>query len=599
MATNAILSNRILSSGVHPSQISTSDKRIARGLPKQCLLARPIALNAKQWGRRSRLVVRAAAKDIAFDQVSRVALQTGIDKLADAVGVTLGPRGRNVVLDEFGVPKVVNDGVTIARAIELPDAMENAGAALIREVASKTNDSAGDGTTTASVLAREIIKLGLLNVSSGANPVSLKKGIDKTVQGLVEELKTKSRPVKGREDIKAVASISAGNDDFVGTMIADALDKVGPDGVLSIESSSSFETTVTVEEGMEIDRGYISPQFVTNQEKLLVEFENARVLVTDQKITTIKDIIPVLEKTTQLNVPLLIIAEDISGEALATLVVNKLRGIVKVAAIKAPGFGDRRKALLQDIAIMTGADFLVGDLGIKVEDASIEQLGLARKITVTNSATTIIADAATKDEVQARVAQLKKELVATDSVYDSEKLSERIAKLSGGVAVIKVGAATEAELEDRKLRIEDAKNATFAAIEEGIVPGGGAAYVHLSSYVLKIKESIDDPEERLGADIVQKALLSPAKLIADNAGVEGAVVVEKILSSSWEVGYNAMTDKYENLLSAGVIDPAKVSRCALQNAASVAGMVLTTQAIVVEKSKKLKPAVPPVPGITY
>lgn len=534
MATNAILSNRILSSGVHPSQISTSDKRIARDLPKQCLLARPIALNAKQWGRRSRLVVRAAAKDIAFDQVSRVALQTGIDKLADAVGVTLGPRGRNVVLDEFGVPKVVNDGVTIARAIELPDAMENAGAALIREVASKTNDSAGDGTTTASVLAREIIKLGLLNVSSGANPVSLKKGIDKTVQGLVEELKTKSRPVKGREDIKAVASISAGNDDFVGTMIADALDKVGPDGVLSIESSSSFETTVTVEEGMEIDRGYISPQFVTNQEKLLVEFENARVLVTDQKITTIKDIIPVLEKTTQLNVPLLIIAEDISGEALATLVVNKLRGIVKVAAIKAPGFGDRRKALLQDIAIMTGADFLVGDLGIKVEDASIEQLGLARKITVTNSTTTIIADAATKDEVQARVAQLKKELVATDSVYDSEKLSERIAKLSGGVAVIKVGAATEAELEDRKLRIEDAKNATFAAIEEGIVPGGGAAYVHLSSYVLKIKESIDDPEERLGADIVQKALLSPAKLIADNAGVEGAVVVEKILSSSWE-----------------------------------------------------------------
>lgn len=599
MATNAILSNRILSSGVHPSQISTSDKRIARGLPKQCLLARPIALNAKQWGRRSRLVVRAAAKDIAFDQVSRVALQTGIDKLADAVGVTLGPRGRNVVLDEFGVPKVVNDGVTIARAIELPDAMENAGAALIREVASKTNDSAGDGTTTASVLAREIIKLGLLNVSSGANPVSLKKGIDKTVQGLVEELETKSRPVKGREDIKAVASISAGNDDFVGTMIADALDKVGPDGVLSIESSSSFETTVTVEEGMEIDRGYISPQFVTNQEKLLVEFENARVLVTDQKITTIKDIIPVLEKTTQLNVPLLIIAEDISGEALATLVVNKLRGIVKVAAIKAPGFGDRRKALLQDIAIMTGADFLVGDLGIKVEDASIEQLGHARKITVTNSTTTIIADAATKDEVQARVAQLKKELVATDSVYDSEKLSERIAKLSGGVAVIKVGAATEAELEDRKLRIEDAKNATFAAIEEGIVPGGGAAYVHLSSYVLKIKESIDDPEERLGADIVQKALLSPAKLIADNAGVEGAVVVEKILSSSWEVGYNAMTDKYENLLSAGVIDPAKVSRCALQNAASVAGMVLTTQAIVVEKSKKLKPAVPPVPGITY
>lgn len=598
MATNAILSNRTFAPGLNPPQISASDKRLASGSLKQSLLTKPIALNAKHSGR-TRLVVRAAAKDISFDQVSRFALQAGIDKLTDAVGVTLGPRGRNVVLDEFGIPKVVNDGVTIARAIELPDAMENAGAALIREVASKTNDSAGDGTTTASVLAREIIRLGLLNVSSGANPVSLKKGIDKTVQGLIEELKSKSRPVKGREDIKAVASISAGNDDFVGTMIADALDKVGPDGVLSIESSSSFETTVTVEEGMEIDRGYISPQFVTNQEKLLVEFENARVLVTDQKITTIKDIIPVLEKTTQLNVPLLIIAEDISGEALATLVVNKLRGIVKVAAIKAPGFGDRRKALLQDIAIMTGADFLVGDLGNKVEDASVEQLGIARKITVTSSSTTIIADAATKDEVQARVAQLKKELVATDSVYDSEKLSERIAKLSGGVAVIKVGAATEAELEDRKLRIEDAKNATFAAIEEGIVPGGGAAYVHLSTDVLNIKGSIDDPEERLGADIVQKALLAPAKLIADNAGVEGAVVVEKILSSSWEVGYNAMTDKYENLLSAGVIDPAKVSRCALQNAASVAGMVLTTQAIVVEKSKKAKPMVPPVPGITY
>lgn len=598
MATNAILSNRTFAPGLNPPQIRASDKRLASGSLKQSLLTKPIALNAKHSGR-TRLVVRAAAKDISFDQVSRFALQAGIDKLTDAVGVTLGPRGRNVVLDEFGIPKVVNDGVTIARAIELPDAMENAGAALIREVASKTNDSAGDGTTTASVLAREIIRLGLLNVSSGANPVSLKKGIDKTVQGLIEELKRKSRPVKGREDIKAVASISAGNDDFVGTMIADALDKVGPDGVLSIESSSSFETTVTVEEGMEIDRGYISPQFVTNQEKLLVEFENARVLVTDQKITTIKDIIPVLEKTTQLNVPLLIIAEDISGEALATLVVNKLRGIVKVAAIKAPGFGDRRKALLQDIAIMTGADFLVGDLGNKVEDASVEQLGIARKITVTSSSTTIIADAATKDEVQARVAQLKKELVATDSVYDSEKLSERIAKLSGGVAVIKVGAATEAELEDRKLRIEDAKNATFAAIEEGIVPGGGAAYVHLSTDVLNIKGSIDDPEERLGADIVQKALLAPAKLIADNAGVEGAVVVEKILSSSWEVGYNAMTDKYENLLSAGVIDPAKVSRCALQNAASVAGMVLTTQAIVVEKSKKAKPMVPPVPGITY
>ncbi|KAJ4822304.1 hypothetical protein Tsubulata_006418 [Turnera subulata] len=543
-----------------------------------------------------RFTVRANAKDIAFDQSSRAKLQSGIDKLADAVALTLGPRGRNVVLDEFGSPKVVNDGVTIARAIELQDPMENAGAALIREVASKTNDSAGDGTTTASVLAREIIKLGLLSVTSGANPVSIKRGIDKTVHGLVEELEKKARPVKGRDDIKAVASISAGNDDLIGTMIADAIDKVGPDGVLSIESSSSFETTVDVEEGMEIDRGYISPQFVNVPEKLLCEFENARVLITDQKITAIKDIIPVLEKTTQLRAPLLIIAEDITGEALATLVVNKLRGIINVAAIKAPGFGERRKAMLQDIAILTGAEYLASDMGLLVENTTIEQLGTARKVTIKNDSTTLIADAASKDELQARIAQLKKELSETDSVYDTEKLAERIAKLSGGVAVIKVGAATETELEDRKLRIEDAKNATFAAIEEGIVPGGGAALVHLSTVVPKIKEKIEDADERLGADIVQKALVAPATLIAQNAGIEGEVVVDKIKDSEWEIGYNAMNDKYENLVEAGVIDPAKVTRCGLQNAASVAGMVLTTQAIVVEKPKPKAPVAAPPQG---
>ncbi|OIS96575.1 PREDICTED: ruBisCO large subunit-binding protein subunit alpha [Nicotiana attenuata] len=542
----------------------------------------------------NRFVVKACAKEIAFDQKSRSALQAGIDKLADAVGLTLGPRGRNVVLDEYGTPKVVNDGVTIARAIELPDAMENAGAALIREVASKTNDSAGDGTTTASVLAREIIKLGLLSVTSGANPVSLKKGIDKTVLGLIEELEKMARPVKGRDDIKAIASISAGNDESIGTMIADAIDKVGPDGVLSIESSSSFETTVHVEEGMEIDRGYISPQFVTNPEKLIVEFENARVLVTDQKISAIKDIIPLLEKTTQLRSPLLIIAEDVTGEALATLVVNKLRGILNVAAIKAPGFGERRKALLQDIAIVTGAEYQATDLGLLIEGTPVEALGIARKVTITKDSTTIIADAASKDEIQARIAQLKKELSETDSVYDSEKLAERIAKLSGGVAVIKVGAATEAELEDRKLRIEDAKNATFAAIEEGIVPGGGAAFVHLSTYVPAIKDKLEDADEKLGADIIQRALVAPASLIAQNAGIEGEVVVEKVREAEWEMGYNAMTDKYENLVDAGVIDPAKVTRCALQNSASVAGMVLTTQAIVVEKAKP-KAAAPAAP----
>ncbi|KAI4368757.1 hypothetical protein MLD38_017276 [Melastoma candidum] len=559
--------------------------------PNKGKLSRSESQRKVNVGQGSRsFVVRASAKDIAFDQGSRSALQAGIDKLADAVGLTLGPRGRNVVLDEFGSPKVVNDGVTIARAIELPDPKENAGAALIREVASKTNDSAGDGTTTASILAREIIRLGLLSVTSGANPVSVKRGIDKTVQGLVEELEKSARPVKGRDDIKAVASISAGNDDLVGTMIADAIDKVGPDGVLSIDSSSSFETTVDVEEGMEIDRGYISPQFVTNPEKLIVEFENARVLVTDQKITAIKDIIPLLEKTTQLRAPLLIIAEDVTGEALATLVVNKLRGILNVAAIKAPGFGERRKALLQDIAIVTGAEYQASDLGLLVENTSIEQLGLARTVTITKDSTTIIADVASKDELQARIAQLKKELSETDSVYDSEKLAERIAKISGGVAVIKVGAATETELEDRKLRIEDAKNATFAAIEEGIVPGGGAALVHLSTCVPAIKDKLKDADEKLGADIVQKALVAPASLIAQNAGIEGEVVVEKVKASEWEIGYNAMTDKYENLVEAGVIDPAKVTRCALQNSASVAGMVLTTQAIVVEKPKPKAPA---------
>jgi chaperonin GroL len=584
-STNALSSTSILRSPTNQAQTSLSRK-------------------AKQHGRVNyrqninRFTVKAAAKDILFDNQSRAAMQAGIDKLADAVGLTLGPRGRNVVLDEFGSPKVVNDGVTIARAIELPDAMENAGAALIREVASKTNDSAGDGTTTASILAREIIKLGLLSVTSGANPVSIKKGIDKTVVALIEELEKLARPVKGGDDIKAVATISAGNDELIGKMIAEAIGKVGPDGVLSIESSSSFETTVEVEEGMEIDRGYISPQFVTNPEKSIVEFENARVLITDQKISAIKDIIPLLEKTTQLRAPLLIIAEDITGEALATLVVNKLRGILNVAAIKAPGFGERRKALLQDIAILTGAEYQASDLGLLVENTSIEQLGLARKVTISKDSTTLIADAASKDELQSRVAQLKKELSETDSVYDSEKLAERIAKLSGGVAVIKVGAATETELEDRKLRIEDAKNATFAAIEEGIVPGGGTALVHLSAYVPAIKEKLEDADERLGADIVQKALVAPASLIAQNAGIEGEVVVEKIKNGEWEVGYNAMTDKYENLVESGVIDPAKVTRCALQNAASVAGMVLTTQAIVVEKAKP-KAAVPGAPqGLT-
>ncbi|GMP71070.1 hypothetical protein CsSME_00029627 [Camellia sinensis var. sinensis] len=545
-----------------------------------------------------KFVVRAGPKRMSFDKECREALLAGIDKLADAVSVTLGPKGRNVVLSESGTLKVINDGVTIARAIELADAIENAGAVLIQEVATKTNDLVGDGTTTAIILAREMIKSGLLAVSFGANPVSLKKGMDKTVKELVNVLRNKSCPVKGRDDIKAIASISAGNDDFIGNLIAEAIDKIGPDGVVSIASSSSSETSVMVEEGMKIDKGYMSPQFITNQDKSIVEFENAKVLVTDQKISNVKEIVPLLEKTTQLSVPLLIIAEDISRQVLETLIVNKMRGMLNVAVVKCPGFGEGKKALLQDIALMTGADFLSGDLGLTLEGATSDQLGIARKVTITSNSTTIVADPSTKAEIRARISQIKKDLAETDSASLSRKLSERIAKLSGGVAVIKVGAHTEMELEDRKLRIEDAKNATFAAMDEGIVPGGGATYVHLSEQISIIKNFLEDPDEQIGADIVGMALLAPAKLIASNAGVDGAVVVEKIRACDWQVGYNAMTGRYEDLVAVGVVDPCQVSRCALQNAVSVAGVVLTTQAILVEKTRKPKPPVPIVPGIT-
>jgi len=531
------------------------------------------------------LRVRAEAKDIAFDSDSRKKMAAGINKLADAVGVTLGPRGRNVVLEQsYGNPQVINDGVSIARAIELPDPVENAGAQLIKEVAGKANDLAGDGTTTASLLARELIKFGLQYVEAGANPVNLKKGIDKACEFLVAELKKKAKPVKGSDDIKAVAAISAGNDEEVGDMISGALDKVGADGVISIESSSSFETTIEVQEGMEIDRGYISPQFITNQEKMTVEFENAYVLIADQKISAVKDIIPILEQVMQSNRPLLIITEDVEGEALATLVVNKMRGVLQVAAIKAPSFAERRKAYLQDIAIVTGAEYLATDLGLSMEKATIDQLGTARKITITKTDCILIADKADKADLQKRLAQIKKELAETDSVYDTERLSERIAKLSGGVAVIKVGAATETELEDKQLRVEDAKNATFAAVEEGIVPGGGATLVHLSE-ILKVwrDESVMDEEEKLGIDLVYKSLKAPAKKIAQNAGFEGEVIVEKIINQPFELGYNAMTNQVEDLMVSGVLDPAKVTRSCLESACSIAGIMLTTQAVVYEK----------------
>ncbi|KAI5387154.1 chaperonin 60 subunit alpha 2, chloroplastic isoform X2 [Lathyrus oleraceus] len=545
-----------------------------------------------------RFVVRASPKRISFGKECRENLQAGIDKLADAVSLTVGPKGRNVILSESGKLKVVNDGVTIAQSIELSDVVENAGAMLIQEVASKMNDLAGDGTSTAIILARAMIKSGLSAVAFGANPISLKKGMEKTVKDLVKFLKKRSIPVEGRDHIKAVASISAGNDEHVGNLIAEAIEKIGFDGVVTIESSSSSETSVVIEEGMKIDRGYMSPHFITNQEKSIVEFDNAKVLVTDQKISSVKEIVPLLEKAMQLSAPLLIIAEEVKPQVLETLTVNKMKGLLQVAAVKCPGFGDGKKALLQDIALMTGADFLSGDLGLTLEGTTSDQLGNAQKVTITSNTTTIFADPHTKAEVQARILQIKKALTETDNPNHSRKLSERIAKLSGGIAVIKVGAHTEIELEDRKLRIEDAKNATFAAINEGIVPGGGATYVHLLDLIPSIKNSMEDLDEQIGADIVAMALVEPAKSIADNAGVDGDVVVEKTRMFDWRIGYNAMTDTYEDLLNAGVTDPSRVARCALQSAVSIAGVVLTTQAILVDKIKKPKPLVPHVPGIT-
>ncbi|KAL1538463.1 chaperonin 60 subunit alpha 2, chloroplastic [Salvia divinorum] len=558
----------------------------------------PNRLWQRNSARKTMLVVKAGPKRIEFDKKCRDALLSGINKLADAVSVTLGPKGRNVVLSESEKLKVINDGVTIARAIELPDTIENAGVLLIQEVATKTNGSAGDGTTTAILLAREMIRYGLLAITNGANPVSLKKGMERTVEELVKVLSEKSYAVRGSDEIKAIASLSSGNDEYIGNLIAEAIEKIGPDGVISIESSSSSETSVIVDEGMKIDKGYMSPHFVTNKDKSIVEFENARVLVTDLKISSLKEIVPLLEKSTQLSVPLLIFAEDISRQVLETLVLNKMQGVLNVAVVKCPGLGEGKKAILQDIALMTGADFISGDFGVALETATSDQLGIARKVTISCNFTTIVADPSTKAEIKARIMQIKKDLAETDSKYLAEKLSGRIAKLCGGVAVIKVGAHTEVELEDRKLRIEDAKNATFAAMAEGVVPGGGATYIHLSKQIPVIKDAFKDPDEQMGADIVGKALLAPAKVIAANAGVDGDMVLEKIRACDSNFGYNAMSGRYEDLIAAGVIDPCRVSRCALQNAVSVAGMILTTQAIMVEKIKKTKPLVPHIPGIS-
>jgi len=524
------------------------------------------------------------AKQIIFDEQARRALERGIDALANTVKVTLGPKGRNVVLEKkFGVPQIVNDGVTIAKEIELEDHLENAGAQLIREVASKTNDVAGDGTTTATVLAQALVKEGLKNVAAGSNPMSLKRGIDKAVAFVVEELRKVAKPVEDNTIIAKVAAISAGNDEEIGAMIAAAMDKVGKEGVITVEESKSLETELEVTEGMQFDRGYISPYLVTDQERMEAVFEDPYILVTDKKISIIQDLVPILEKVARSGKPLMIIAEDIEKEALATLVVNSLRGVLKVVAIKAPSFGDRRKAMLEDIAILTGGECIAESAGLKLESTTLEQLGTARKVMVTKDTTTIVAQGEEK-AVQARCAQIRRQLDETDSEYDKEKLQERLAKLSGGIAVIKVGAATETELKDRKLRIEDAVNATKAAIEEGIVAGGGTALLHLADKLHDFASSLTIPEEKIGAKIVQRGLEAPARQIAINAGLEGSVICEKVRSSQDpSYGFNAQTSVYEDLVAAGIIDPVKVTRSALQNAASVASMVLTTECLVVDK----------------
>ncbi|HIK24732.1 MAG TPA: chaperonin GroEL [Thermosynechococcus sp. M46_R2017_013] len=522
------------------------------------------------------------AKLVAFHEESRRSLERGINALADAVKITLGPKGRNVVLEKkYGAPQIVNDGVTIAKEIELEDAYENTGAQLIREVAAKTNDVVGDGTTTATLLAQALIREGLKNVAAGANPIALKRGMEKAIKAVVDGIAEVAKPVEG-DMIAQVATVSAGNDPEVGAMIGEAMAKVGKDGVITIEESKSLNTEMEIVEGMQFDRGYISPYFVTDAERMIVQLNNAYLLLTDKKITSIQDLIPTLEKVARSGRPLVIIAEDVEGEALATLVVNKLRGVLSVVAVKAPAFGERRKAMLQDIAILTGGQVISEEVGLTLEDVEITMLGEAASVTVTKDTTTLVSEKGNKADIQKRVEQLKKQLAETDSEYDKEKLQERIAKLVGGVAVIKVGAATETELKDRKLRFEDALNATKAAVAEGIVPGGGVTLLHLASRIDALLPNLN-PEEQTGARIVASALATPVAQIADNAGVEGAVVVENVRAGDFNYGFNAASGTYEDLVSAGIIDPAKVVRSALQNAGSIAGMVLTTEALVVEK----------------
>ena len=535
------------------------------------------------------------AKEIRFNEEARRSLERGVNALADAVKVTLGPKGRNVVLEKkFGAPTITNDGVTIARDIELEDPFENMGAQLVKEVAIKTNDVAGDGTTTATVLAQAMIKEGMRNVAAGANPMALKKGIKKAVDVLVDELKAVSQKVETKEAKAQVASISAG-DEEVGQLIADAMEKVGDDGVITIEESKTMDTCVETVEGMQFDRGYISPYMATDADKMEAVLSNPFVFITDRKINMIQDIMPVLEKVVQSGSELLIIAEDIEGEALATLVVNKLRGTFKAVAVKAPGFGDRRKAMLQDIATLTGATVISEEVGRKLDSATIADLGRAGQVRVTKEMTTIVDGQGDKDAIAARVAQIRAQIPETTSEFDKEKLQERLAKMAGGVAVIKVGAATEVEMKDKKLRIEDALNATRAAVAEGIVPGGGTALLQVQAALAKLKVTGD---EKTGVDIVKRAIEEPVRQIAYNAGLEGAVIVDAIKRSRKGVGFNAATEKYVDMIAEGIVDPTKVTRSALQNAASIAAMVLTTESIVADKPAKegAAPAMPPMGG---
>ncbi len=534
------------------------------------------------------------AKDILFDIEARDALKKGVDKLADAVKVTLGPKGRNVVIEKsYGGPQITKDGVTVAKEIDLSDPYENVGAQMVKEVASKTGDDAGDGTTTATVLAQSIINVGLKNVTSGANPMDLKRGIDKAVKAIVADLHEQSEQVKEDSNkIEQVARISANNDSEIGKHIADAMKIVKKDGVITVEEAKGMDTTVEVVEGMQFDRGYISPYFITDTEKMEGVLENPYILLHDKKISTMKDLMPVLEPAAQSGRPLLIIAEDIDGEALTTLVVNKLRGTLKIAAVKAPGFGDRRKAMLEDIAILTGGTLITDEKGYELEKATLEMCGTAEKVVMDKENTTIVNGAGEKSLIQARVKEIKNHIENTTSDYDKEKLQERLAKLAGGVAVIYVGAASEVEMKEKKDRVDDALSATRAAVEEGIVPGGGVAYIRALASLDKVKTENDD--EAIGVEIIKRAVEEPIRQISKNAGKEGAVIVQKVREGKADFGYNARTDKFENLLKAGVIDPTKVTRIALENAASIAGMFLTTETVIVEE-KTDEPAAPMMP----